>query len=57
MAPVKVMKYNHVFDAVISADAKGIIEYWSPVTFEFPENEYISFFKKNYFIDVVCLLI
>ena len=35
------MKYNHVFDAVISADAKGIIEYWTPDTLQFPENEYV----------------
>lgn len=46
VAPVKVMKYNHAFDAVISADAKGIIEYWSPVTFEFPENE-VNFRLKS----------
>lgn len=43
MVPVKEMKYNHVVDAVISADVKGIIEYWSPATLEFPENEYILF--------------
>lgn len=41
LGPVKVMKYNHVFDAVISADAKGIIEYWTPDTLQFPENEYV----------------
>lgn len=38
MGPVKVMKYNHIYDAVISADAKGILEYWSPSTLRFPEN-------------------
>ncbi|XP_057955576.1 peptidyl-prolyl cis-trans isomerase CYP71 [Malania oleifera] len=38
LGPVKVMKYNHVFDTVISADSKGIIEYWSPATLQFPEN-------------------
>lgn len=36
--PVKVMKYNPVFDAVISADTRGIIEYWNPVTLDFPES-------------------
>lgn len=38
MGPVKVMKYNHIYDVVISADAKGVLEYWSPVTLKFPEN-------------------
>ncbi|XP_062172482.1 peptidyl-prolyl cis-trans isomerase CYP71 isoform X1 [Alnus glutinosa] len=46
VAPVKVIKYNPVFDAVISADVKGIIEYWSPATFEFPENE-VNFRLKS----------
>lgn len=41
LGPVKIMKYNHVFDSVISADAKGLIEYWSPDTLQFPENEYV----------------
>ncbi|XP_021722099.1 peptidyl-prolyl cis-trans isomerase CYP71-like [Chenopodium quinoa] len=36
--PVKVMKYNPVFDAVISADTRGIFEYWDPVTLDFSEN-------------------
>lgn len=35
--PVKVMKYNHAFDMVISVDAKGLIEYWSPATLKFPD--------------------
>ncbi|KAG1331665.1 peptidyl-prolyl cis-trans isomerase CYP71 [Cocos nucifera] len=38
MGPVKVMKYNHIYDVVISADAKGVLEYWSPMTLKFPEN-------------------
>ncbi|KAL3324850.1 hypothetical protein AABB24_038782, partial [Solanum stoloniferum] len=38
LCPIKVMKYNYVFDTVISADDKGIIEYWSPATLQFPEN-------------------
>lgn len=37
------MKYNPVFDTVISADEKGIIEYWSPATLQFPEDEYVCF--------------
>jgi peptidylprolyl isomerase domain and WD repeat-containing protein 1 len=36
--PVKVMKYNHVHDVVISADAKGHLEYWLPPTLKFPED-------------------
>ncbi|KAG6761770.1 hypothetical protein POTOM_035003 [Populus tomentosa] len=39
LEPVKVMKYNSVFDTVISVDAKGLIEYWSPTTLKFPESE------------------
>lgn len=39
LGPVKVMRYNPVFDTVISADDKGIIEYWSPDTLRFPESE------------------
>ncbi|KAL2899500.1 Peptidyl-prolyl cis-trans isomerase CYP71 [Bienertia sinuspersici] len=36
--PVKVMKYNPVFDTMISADTRGIIEYWDPVTLDFSKN-------------------
>jgi peptidylprolyl isomerase domain and WD repeat-containing protein 1 len=39
--PVKVMKYNHVHEVVISADAKGLLEYWSPSTLKFPEDAYV----------------
>lgn len=35
------MKYNPVSDTVISGDTKGIIEYWSPATLQFPEDEYV----------------
>lgn len=41
LGPVKVMKYSHAFDSVISADDKGIIEYWNPATLHFPENGYV----------------
>ncbi|KAK8960793.1 hypothetical protein KSP40_PGU012409 [Platanthera guangdongensis] len=37
MAPLKVMRYNHTYDIVISADVKGVLEYWSPTTLKFPE--------------------
>ncbi|CAH9094098.1 unnamed protein product [Cuscuta epithymum] len=46
VAPVKVMKYNHNFDTVISADEKGIIEYWNPSTLQFPE-EVVNFKLKS----------
>ena len=38
MYPIKHMKYNQVYDAVISADSKGVLEYWSPSTLSFPED-------------------
>ncbi|KAL6575760.1 cytochrome P450 monooxygenase 71 [Orobanche hederae] len=37
LGPIKYMKYNHEYDTVISADDKGIIEYWSPASLQFPE--------------------
>ncbi|KAI9194510.1 hypothetical protein LWI28_006679 [Acer negundo] len=46
LGPVKVMRYNAVFDTVISSDEKGIIEYWSPVTLQFPESE-VNFRLKS----------
>lgn len=42
MGPVKIMRYNHAFDTVISADSRGIIEYWKPDTLKFPEDEYVN---------------
>jgi hypothetical protein len=45
LEPVKVMKYNPVFDTVISVDAKGLIEYWSPTTLKFPESEYVHLYR------------
>lgn len=36
-SPIMAMKYNQLFDAVISADTKGILEYWCPNTLAFPE--------------------
>lgn len=49
--PVKVMKYNHAQDVVISADAKGLLEYWSPSTLKFPEDAYVlaswSYFQHH----------
>ncbi|XP_074301916.1 peptidyl-prolyl cis-trans isomerase CYP71-like [Silene latifolia] len=44
--PVKVMKYNAVCDSVVSADTRGIIEYWDPATLEFPVSG-VSFKLKS----------
>ncbi|KAK9170452.1 hypothetical protein Syun_002592 [Stephania yunnanensis] len=38
LSPIKTMKYNHVFDTVITADGKGVLEYWCPTTLKFPED-------------------
>lgn len=35
-APVTNIKYNAVYNAVISTDSTGMIEYWDPETFEQP---------------------
>lgn len=43
MGPIRVMKYNHIHDVVISADAKGVIEYWCPDNLQFPENGLVLF--------------
>ena len=29
-------------DVVISADARGLLEYWSPSTLNFPDQEYVE---------------
>lgn len=36
MGPMQVMKYSPALDIVVSADAKALLEYWSPDTLEFP---------------------
>jgi len=46
MNPIKVMKYNPVSDTMISGDTKGIIEYWSATTLQFPEDE-VNFKLKS----------
>lgn len=35
-APVTAMRYSEPADAVISTDAKGVIEYWSASTYQQP---------------------
>ncbi|TQE02108.1 hypothetical protein C1H46_012294, partial [Malus baccata] len=37
LGPMKVMRFNPVFDTVISADQQGMVEYWTPDTLKFPE--------------------
>ncbi|KAG9455056.1 hypothetical protein H6P81_007960 [Aristolochia fimbriata] len=46
MHPIKFMKYNPIADTVISADIKGVIEYWCPTTLQFPEDR-VSFRLKT----------
>ncbi|WOL18547.1 peptidyl-prolyl cis-trans isomerase CYP71 isoform X1 [Canna indica] len=47
MGPIKLMKYNHIHDVVISADAKGVIEYWCPDKLQFPETGVSFRFKTD----------
>lgn len=53
------MKYNPVSDTVISGDTKGLIEYWSPATLQFPEDEYVlvSFLIQNPLILPISVLL
>ncbi|KAK4396747.1 Peptidyl-prolyl cis-trans isomerase CYP71 [Sesamum angolense] len=48
LGPIKCMKYNHEYDTVISADDKGIIEYWDPASLQFPDTglEAIDFGRR-----------
>ncbi|OWZ21210.1 Peptidylprolyl isomerase domain and WD repeat-containing protein 1 [Phytophthora megakarya] len=46
-APVTVVAYNPVANCVISADQKGIIEYWDADTFKFPTKEKVKFKFKG----------
>ncbi|XP_028808292.1 peptidyl-prolyl cis-trans isomerase CYP71 [Neltuma alba] len=46
LSPIKVMKFNPLYDSVISADTKGLIEYWNPTTLQFPEDE-VNFKLKS----------
>lgn len=44
-APVCLMRYNAASNAIISIDAKGMVEHWDPVTLKLPEN--VSFKLKS----------
>lgn len=35
-APVTAIKFNEVYGTVVSADARGMVEYWDPLTLELP---------------------
>ena len=37
-SPVNLMEYNHVFHVVVSMDTGGMVEYWNPDDFAFPEH-------------------
>lgn len=49
IGPVKAMRYNAAYDVVISADAKGFLEYWSPSDLKFPEDVYALLY---YFMNI-----
>ncbi|KAF1886125.1 hypothetical protein Lal_00045354 [Lupinus albus] len=57
LGPIKVMKYNPIYDSVISADVKGIIEYWSPATLQFPEDECGSDHFEHMFIHKILIIL
>jgi peptidylprolyl isomerase domain and WD repeat-containing protein 1 len=46
-APVRLMAYNPVYHAVVSADDRGMVEYWSPEDFELPEQAVKFRFKAE----------
>ena len=59
------MALNLAANTIISADSKGVIEYWDADTFLLPKNPKISFefktetgvcnfAKKSYFISYIC---
>lgn len=45
-APVTAMRYIAPFDTVVSADAKGFLEYWSATGYEAPQAPQVSFSSK-----------
>ncbi|KAK4255217.1 hypothetical protein QN277_008242 [Acacia crassicarpa] len=46
LSPIKVIKFNPLYDSVISADTKGLIEYWDHTTLQFPEDK-VNFKLKS----------
>ena len=46
-APVTLMAYNHRFHAVVSMDSRGMVEYWNPDDFSFPEDAVDFRFKAE----------
>ena len=52
-ATVRAMRYNAAKRAVISADDKGVVEYWSPTTYEFPSDAVDFRFKLD--TDLYCM--
>ena len=38
-SPISCMKYNTIYNAVLTTDISGMIEYWNPQNYEQPFNE------------------
>lgn len=55
-SPVVCMAYNEAFDCVISTDAKGMIEYWSPSTRELVKEEDGLAFGSKFKTDLYALM-
>ncbi|CAM6084521.1 unnamed protein product [Calypogeia fissa] len=47
MQPVKAMRYNPIYDIVLSTDTKGLLEYWSPDSLLFPDHSVQFKFKTE----------
>jgi len=52
-AAVRVIRYNAAKRVVLSADDKGVIEYWSPTTYDFPADAVDFRFKLD--TDLYCM--
>jgi len=37
-SPIKLLEFNHKYNFTISIDDSGMIEFWSPSDFSFPEH-------------------
>eukprot|EP00457_Paulinella_chromatophora_P004165 gb/GEZN01004175.1/.p1 GENE.gb/GEZN01004175.1/~~gb/GEZN01004175.1/.p1 ORF type:complete len:661 (+),score=78.16 gb/GEZN01004175.1/:19-2001(+) len=46
-ASVQLIRYNHLFDTVVSVDSAGMIEYWSPETTQLPTKAGLKFKFKT----------
>ncbi|KAF1987725.1 peptidyl-prolyl cis-trans isomerase-like protein [Aulographum hederae CBS 113979] len=48
-SPVTTMAFNNEYDCVVSADNNGMVEYWSPSTYEKPDNVFVMKSSTNLF--------